>query len=344
MMEVLFFQSEAGRNAINNDYVSSPMAFACSRNSEALTKRVTRHESTVAAKFSLREIVEVSGTSSLDEEAGLPYNQAMQGRTLLFVLGCLVAPNAYAGRFEGTLHMKVTHRHGGGTMRVMIGKSGVRSEVKVTTPNGGQMDMVFLQLFKNADVAYRIDDSTKTYTEIDLKAAREGRPKNEGAGYVAKKVGVDSVSGYSCTHVLITDANGNETDMWTTKELGDVQEMTKLMGPNAPANEGMSAALKTVGAEGFPVKVVHRSEHSTVGETTMELTKADRQAPPSSSFALPSAYRKIELQKHDDHGVKPPGALSSPAKKQLEERLKGLSPEEREAALRQLRAQGVLVD
>ncbi len=268
----------------------------------------------------------------------------MQGRTLLFFLVCLSSPSAHAAQFEGTLHMKVTHRHGGGTMRVQFGRAGVRSEVKVTTPNGGQMDMVFLQLFKNADIAYRIDDAAKTYTEVDLKAAREGRPKNEGAGYVAKKVGVDSVSGYSCTHVLITDANGNETDMWTTKELGDVQQMTKLMGPNAPANEGMTSALKTVGAEGFPVKVVHHSEHSSVGETTMELTKAERQVPPASAFALPAGYRKIELQKHDDHGVKPPGTLSSSAKKQLEERLKGLSPEDRESALRQLRAQGVQID
>ncbi|MCC6806475.1 MAG: DUF4412 domain-containing protein [Deltaproteobacteria bacterium] len=262
----------------------------------------------------------------------------------LFIL-VFSLPAVALAQFEGTLEIAMTHKHGSGTMKLLLSKAGVRSETRIAG-QGAQIGMVFLHLFKDRDVAYRIDDAQKSYTEIDLKAANEARAKNDGTSYQAKKVGVETVRGYSCVHALVTDADGNTTDYWASKEIASFQSIAKMMGPNAPANEGMAGALRSVGADGFPVKVVHHSKNSDVSDTTMELVKVDKKAPPASAFRLPEGYRKIELKAggHDaTHG--PPGTQLPPAmKKQLEESFKNMTPEEREAAKQVLRQQGITIE
>ncbi len=264
---------------------------------------------------------------------------------MLLALALLFPMQAFA-QFEGTLYMTVTHKHGGGNMRVQFSRTGVRSEVQMKTPNGAGMELVFLHQFKNPNIGYRIDDAARTYTEIDLKAARELRQKSEGTGYTAKKIGTETVHGYSCIHSVVTDGNGRETEMWTSKEIGDLSSMTKMMGANAPTNEGMSAALKSVGGDGFPVKVVNKGRDPNDGDSVMELTKVEKKAPPASAFILPEGYKKIELKAHTDNdphaGMSGAGMNLPPeARKRLEERLKSMTPEQREQALRAMEAQGV---
>lgn len=270
----------------------------------------------------------------------------MSNRIALFLFALLLPSTALA-QFEGTIEMTVAHRHGGGTMRLLFGKGAVRSEAKIGA-QGMQMNMVFLHMFKNPDLAYRIDDAQKTYTEIDLKAAREARTKNDTT-YEATKVGVETVRGYSCIHSRLTDASGNESDIWTSKDIANYYEIAKMMGPNAPANEGMTKALKAIGADGFPVKLVHKSSNPDIGDTTMELTKVEKTKPSAALLQLPAGYRKIELRKpSDDHGTHsagPPGTQLPPElRKKLEEQLKNMSPEEREMAKKMMEQQGIHVE
>src|SRR5688572_4962478 len=89
----------------------------------------------------------------------------------LVVSTVLAAPSAQAAGFEGTLDMKMTTKMAQGEMRISIGKTGVRNEMKIMTP---QMPMTMTIIFQksNPDIAYMINDGAKSYSEIDLKETR----------------------------------------------------------------------------------------------------------------------------------------------------------------------------
>jgi hypothetical protein len=215
----------------------------------------------------------------------------------IVVAAFLLMVGAPGPEFEGLLEMKMTMPNGGGgTIKLLLGKAGARTEMEVVAPQmqGQAMHMSFLMKKDNPDVAYGIDDARKTYAEINIKQQREmARSMSAKQKYTAKKIGNEKVLGYDCVHAKVTNERGEETDVWTNKTIMDQERVMSAFGGRAPADEGMLRALKDAGADGFFVKLVHKSKDGGQ-DTSVELVKAEKKALPDSTFEIPSGYTKQE--------------------------------------------------
>lgn len=244
----------------------------------------------------------------------------------LATLSVLLFAAPASAAFQGQLDFKITMQGGAGTMKVLVGEAGVRTEMDMKAR--GQ-DIAITMVVKHADhdTAYMINDRSKTYAEVDLKKARESKQK--GGKYTAKKLGKDKIAGYDATRSLVTDERGNKIEVWTTKQLELDEKMMRAMGDNAP-NEGLMAALKDAGAEGFVLKLVNKDAEESL---TMEVVKVEKRKIPASRFEVPAGYKKSEM------GVA--GAAMSPEQqKQLQEAMKNMTPEQRKQMEQALQQQG----
>lgn len=232
--------------------------------------------------------------------------------------------------FEGQIEMKMTARGNAGVMKMSVGKGGVKNEMEI---QAGQFPMKMSILFKkNApDTAYAINDANKTYSEMDLKKSREAAKSDHK--FTAKKLGTEKISGWQTVHALVTDEKGNETEVWTNKDIVDWKSLLNTMTQGAPSNENMMTALKSVGAEGFFVKVIARQKGQTEPSMTMELVKAEKKSMPASLFEIPTGYKKADS---------PMGGAQLPpeVQKQLMEKMKSLTPEQQEQMRKAMEGQG----
>jgi hypothetical protein len=251
-------------------------------------------------------------------------------RVLLNVLAgaALAAAPAFA-QFEGEIDMKITGQEGmSGTGKVFVSKVGSRSEMDMQTARM-PMHMVTLMKFSNPDVMYLINDKAKTYSEMDLRKAREAAAKMKGEKkpWAAKVLGSEKVLGYSTKHVLLSrQGDASEMEVWTTKDLMGLsyESMRGLMRRGSGEDEGaMMKALKDAGADGFFVKMITREKGKTEPLTTMELTKAERRSLPASMFEVPSGYAKQEGM------MGAAGVVSPEAAEQMRKAMESMTPEQR---------------
>lgn len=258
----------------------------------------------------------------------------MSKRSLLLSSAALlfVAATAHAAPFEGELEMKLSAKAGGtGHMKVAVGKAGVRNQMELQTP-AFPMKMSVLFRKDSPDVAYTIDDASKTYGEIDLKKSREmAGPQKK---FTAKKLGKEKLNGYDTVHAVVTDEDGRETEVWTNKnDILDWKSFVGAMGKSSPADEGMMKALAAVGADGFFVKLVVRPKAGAEEQMTMELVKATKKSLPASLFEIPKDYKKNET------AAGPGGQLPPEVQRQMMEKLKNLTPEQQEQLRRAMEKQ-----
>jgi hypothetical protein len=263
----------------------------------------------------------------------------------LFAL-LLAALPAYA-QFEGVLDMKMTMSTkdsevgGGGTMTVAIAKTGTRCEMNMQM-GGMAMKMVMLQKTDTPNMLYRINDATKTYTEVDLtKKPETAGQQPDGDKYTVEKLGQEDLLGYKAQHVLVKEKNpaaGNAmtTELWTAKDLLDYATFSKMQARQGKGGdeEALLKALKGAGADGVPLKSITTTADG--GKVTMEVVKVDKKSLPAATFEIPASYTKSAGGMMDMMG-----GMSGPqadqakksmedAQKRMEEAMKNMSPEQRE--------------
>jgi hypothetical protein len=235
----------------------------------------------------------------------------------LFVLSAaLLAAASVSADFEGVLHMKATTPQGAGTMKLFLSPEGVRSEMDMKAAQ--PIRVTTLLLYKNPDVVYTIDDKNKTYSEMNLKQMAPAR--GAGTKYTVKDMGQENVQGYKCRRVIVSGPGGGESELWTTREIMGYGDFAKASRAAGVEGEAYMKALKDAGADGFPVKSIHRAGPGS--EVITELVRAEKRSLDDSLFRVPSGYAKA--------GGVSVGTLSPEAKKALEQRMKNLPPEQRE--------------
>jgi hypothetical protein len=263
--------------------------------------------------------------------------------TLLALL--LAALPAY-GQFEGVVEMKITMagKDGAastsGTITVSVAKTGARSEANLQI-GLKPMKMVTLLKANATNTLYRINDTDKTYTEIDLAQTREtaGQPPASDK-YAVTKLGQETILGYPAQHVLVQEKNADAgkarmIDMWSGKDLLDFATFSKLQVRRGKADfdEALAKALKDAGADGLPLRFVSTTPQGS--KVTLEAVKVDKQSFPASTFEIPAGYKKSA---NDAKGTM--GDMSDPraerAKQQMEqlqqrmkEAMKNATPEQR---------------
>jgi hypothetical protein len=233
----------------------------------------------------------------------------------------LSAGTALRADFEGILHMKYTTPQGGGTATMSISKKGMRNEASF---RAGPRPITFTTLVLHAEphTVYMIDDQNKTYSVMDTQGAQK---QAEKVNYTVKDLGMETVQGYRTKHVLITHPGGGESELWTSRDILDYAAFAKTQGADKSGDNGASfmKALKDAGADGFPVKSIHRGSQKGP-EMVTELVKAEKKSLPASLFQVPAGYAK------SDPAMGPAGAAMPPeTRKAMEEQMKKLSPEQR---------------
>ena len=253
-------------------------------------------------------------------------------KTILAALaGAVLAATPAFAQFEGEITMKLTMREGSGTGHAYISKAGARSELDIQASKM-PFRMTTLMKFSNPDVMYMINDKTKTYAEMDLAKMRDQASKMRGEKaketWTVKKLGKETVNGYSCEHVLLAhgDDAKSEMELWTSKDISGLsyESMRGLMRRGSQSDEGMMKALRDAGADGFVVKMVTRQKGNPTPVATMELTKVQRKSVPASMFEIPAGYTKQEGM------LGAAGVMASPEQQeQMKKAMENLTPEQR---------------
>jgi hypothetical protein len=213
----------------------------------------------------------------------------------IVLLLLIVARPAFAG-FEGYIEMKMTMKNGSGTMKGHISAVGTRTEVEARAPQTGGLPFqtTMVLKFSNPDVVYLLNDTAKTYSEINIKEAGDAGKNRPEKEYTVKKLGKETVAGYACEHLLLTARDGGETEVWTTKALVDLAIFHEYMRRNRQSADilGAMKALKEAGAEGFIAKMITRDQKTGAPAVTLELVKAEKRAVAASMFEIPAGYKK----------------------------------------------------
>jgi hypothetical protein len=254
----------------------------------------------------------------------------MKKTILAMLAGAALAATPALAQFEGELSMKLTMRDGSGTGKAYVSRAGARSELDI---QAGKMPFKMTTLMKtsNPDVMYMINDQQKAYAEMDLVKMKEQAAKYREKSketWSVKKLGKETVNGYSSEHVLVTRAEDakSEQELWTSKDISGLsyESMRGLMRRGNQSDEGMMKALKDAGVDGFVVKMITREKGNPTPVATMELTKVERKSLPASLFEIPAGYTKQEGMMGAASVMAPPGAGD-----EMRKALENMTPEQR---------------
>jgi hypothetical protein len=214
-------------------------------------------------------------------------------RSLLALLVLAAAPSL-AAEFEGALEMKIlpdpTAKSGwtGGTVRILVGKAGMRSEVVAQT-SSKPFQMVSLVRASEPTVTYTLDEANKTYQKFDNASGAE----KAGPPPTLKRLGQETLLGRTVEHVLLTSASsGKEEELWIDTSL--VPPARFVSAFERDASDDWWSALRAAGLSGLPLKMVFRSTAPGSKATTVEATRVEPKRLPDSTFALPPGYREAK--------------------------------------------------
>jgi len=212
---------------------------------------------------------------------------------LLLVFGLLATPSL-AADFEGVLEMKIipdaSTKGGwtGGTVRILVGKGGMRSEVSAQTA-GKPFQMVSLVRASEPNVTYSLDEANKTYQTFDNASASGAA----GPAPTVKRLGTEKLLGRTVEHVLLTSAaKGKEEELWIDTTL--IPPARFVSAFERDGGDDWWSALRTAGLLGIPLKMVFRSTAPGSKATTVEATSVEPKHLPESTFAIPAGYKEAK--------------------------------------------------
>jgi hypothetical protein len=186
-----------------------------------------------------------------------------------------------AQSFEGTVSMNVTGDNGVvNPIRYMIKGGKMRFD-----PGNGQVSVIIDPVAKRMMM---IMNAQKMYTELDFGgtvAAVQQRTdvKNPTIVRTGK---METIAGYKCEHVTITDDDGASVDSCISSELGGFR-MPAASNPMAPQKE--AGWIAQLGSTSFPLKV------QKGGKTIMEVTAIERKTLDAALFAAPAGYQSFQM-------------------------------------------------
>ena len=197
-------------------------------------------------------------------------------------------------KFEGILHMLITAPEGSQEGKLYISKNGTRFEMDLADPESGtvMMQIVTFTPSDEPNLLYTLNDKAKTYSVMDMNEFEEEMDtmlkEQEDADYKVEKLGTETLNGYKCTHIRITDDRG-ETEMWLTKDLISAADFARLQPGKKKGSAVFDIRLKKSGLDGFPLKTWDKRSN-----TTMEFVNIERKKLQKSLFQVPAGYTKKE--------------------------------------------------
>jgi hypothetical protein len=193
---------------------------------------------------------------------------------------CTAVPLA-AQSFEGTVSMNVTGDNGVVTpISYMIKGGKMRFE-----PGNAQVSVIIDPV---ANRMMMIMNAQRMYTEIDFAGAvvaaqQQAVGKNPA---VVRTGRMETVAGYKCEHVTVTDDDGVSVDSCVSSELGGFR-MPAASNPMAPRKE--AGWIAQLGSTSFPLKV------QKGGKTIMQVTAIEKKSLDAALFAAPDGYQSFQM-------------------------------------------------
>ena len=198
-------------------------------------------------------------------------------------------------KFEGILHMRISAPEGSQDGKLYISKHGTRFEMNLADPETGTV-VIRIVTFTPSDepnLLYTLNETAKTYSVVDMNEFEDELDtmlkEEEERDYKVEKLGTETLHGYKCTHVRITDDHGGETEMWLTKDLLSAADFARLQPRRKKGSAAFDMRMKKAGLEGFPLKTWDKESN-----TTMEFVKIERKKLDKSLFQVPAGYTKKE--------------------------------------------------
>jgi hypothetical protein len=239
---------------------------------------------------------------------------------LLFAIFCIeVIPIITLASVQQGIYAeyKMTSDKGNGLMKMYFFDGNSRTETNIEIPGmpGNGTMMIMITKKDSSDIIYIVNESSKTYTEMNSKAIKAEVVKDEIEITV---LGKEKVNNYNCTHVKISDKSKNvEMEMWNSKEVID-NSFLKDINNQYLANSNYVKELETKSADGFLVRLLN-------GKMQMDLVKAEKRDIDLSMFSL-EGYTKTEAPNLFD------------TNKMMQD-IQKMTPEEREQYLDKLKEQ-----
>jgi hypothetical protein len=208
----------------------------------------------------------------------------MSRNAAAFVLMCIASPLA-AQSFEGTVTMNITSDNGtvrpisymlkGGKLRFDPQGAGAAGQMSVIIDPASQHMMVIMP-------------SRKMYMETDFGGAMAAAQQQvAGKNPSITRTGrMDTVAGYKCEHVMVTDDDGTSVDTCVSSELGGFR-MPTASNPMAPQHE--AGWVTQMGSGSFPLKV------QKGGKTVMEVTSIEKKSLDATLFAAPEGFQSFSM-------------------------------------------------
>lgn len=204
----------------------------------------------------------------------------MNRQQFALILLCVASPLA-AQSFEGTVTMNVSSESGPGrTMSYMLKGGKLRFE-----PPGGKMSVIIDPATQRMMV---IMDAQKMYMERSFAtAAAAAQQRVAGKSPTVTRTGkMETVAGYRCEDVIVTDNDGAAATVCVSSELGGFR-MPMASNPMAPQAE--AGWVTQLGKQAFPLKVEKN------GKVILEVTAIDRKTLDPALFAAPEGYQSFAM-------------------------------------------------
>jgi hypothetical protein len=232
------------------------------------------------------------------------------GRLLFACL--LLAPGFVLAQTEGIANFRLS-MHGSqgagpdGQYSIFFSRSALRMEMQMEPSatagrrpdKGGSKSssahkMTMIQKLAEPDLLYMVSDEQKTYSVMDLAKAREQAGKQPEDAWTVKRLGRDSVAGFSCEKALMTSSKGNEMEICVANDLPVSNAWWSAMNRGQRGSDRWMKTMQDAGIKGLPIRMKVRSARGATDGMQMELVSLEKKSLPGSLFEIPAGYRKVD--------------------------------------------------
>lgn len=205
----------------------------------------------------------------------------MSRHTAALVLMCVASPLA-AQSFEGSVTMNVTGDNGKTAAITYMLKDG---KMRFEPPGGQQVSVIIDPATQRMTV---IMNAQKMYMERDFSSATAAA-QQQAAGKrpdIVRTGKFETVAGYKCEDITVTDDDGKSVDTCISSELGGFR-MPAASNPMAPQRE--AGWVGEIGSRSFPLKVAKG------GKTIMEVTSIEKKSLDAALFTAPPGFQSFAM-------------------------------------------------
>jgi hypothetical protein len=206
-------------------------------------------------------------------------------RIALLALAVATAANAQSP-FEGAVSMTVTGDNGrSNDVAYMIKGDKVRMEM--SGPRGENAAMIYDLTAKTMLIVMA---EQKMYMEQPmggLMAAAQRQQEQHANVKVSRTGRMETIAGYECEHVIVSEDAGDTRDVCIAKGLGAFQ--MPGMGGRGRGPQQSEAWQSILGGDGFPLKVQKGDK------VEMLVTKVEKKDMDAALFAPPAGFTKMDM-------------------------------------------------